>query len=137
MSSTTLVSTEQLQQNLARWRVFDCRHDLMKPDLGEQQYREAHIPGALFAHLDRDLSAPRENRGGRHPLPYPGAFLAWLGQQGVRPEDQVVCYDAGSGLPKAAPPPPTCRGSLIPAIPCACARTAWSASASSRSGAGT
>src|SRR3981189_2901579 len=98
MSLTTLVSTEQLQQNLAHWRIFDCRHDLMKPDLGEQQCREAHIPGALFAHLDRDLSAPRENRGGRHPLPYPGAFLAWLGQQGVRPGDQVVCYDAGSGV---------------------------------------
>jgi len=98
MSSNTLVSTEQLQQNLASWRVFDCRHDLAKPDLGEQQYREAHIPGALFAHLDRDLSARRENRGGRHPLPYPGAFLAWLGQQGLRPGDQVVCYDAGSGV---------------------------------------
>jgi thiosulfate/3-mercaptopyruvate sulfurtransferase len=98
VSSTTLVSTEELQQNLASWRVFDCRHDLMKPDQGEQQYREAHIPGALFAHLDRDLSAPRENRGGRHPLPYPGAFLAWLGQQGLRPGDQVVCHDAGSGV---------------------------------------
>src|SRR5712664_2077806 len=98
MSSTTLVSTEQLQQNLANWRVFDCRHDLAKPGLGEQQYREAHIPGALFAHLDRDLSVPRSDRGGRHPLPYPGAFLAWLGQQGLRPGDQVVCYDSGSGV---------------------------------------
>jgi thiosulfate/3-mercaptopyruvate sulfurtransferase len=98
MSSTTLVSTEKLQQNLENWRIFDCRHDLMKPELGEQQYREAHIPGALFAHLDRDLSAPRSDRGGRHPLPYPGSFLAWLGQQGVRPGDQVVCYDAGSGV---------------------------------------
>jgi thiosulfate/3-mercaptopyruvate sulfurtransferase len=98
MSSTTLVSTEQLQQNLGNWRVFDCRHDLMKPDLGERQYREAHIPGALFAHLERDLSAPRAGRGGRHPLPYPGAFLAWLGQQGLRPGDQIVCYDAGSGV---------------------------------------
>jgi thiosulfate/3-mercaptopyruvate sulfurtransferase len=97
MSHSTLVSTQELAAH-AEWRVFDCRHDLMKPDLGEQQYREAHIPGALFAHLDRDLSARRENRGGRHPLPYPGAFLAWLGQQGLRPGDQVVCYDAGSGV---------------------------------------
>jgi thiosulfate/3-mercaptopyruvate sulfurtransferase len=98
MGHATLVSTENLERYLSSWRVFDCRHDLAKPDLGEQQYREAHIPGALFAHLDRDLSAPRENRGGRHPLPYPGAFLAWLGQQGLRPGDQVVCYDAGSGV---------------------------------------
>jgi len=97
MSQTTLVSTEQLAQRMAEWRIFDCRHDLAKPNLGEEQYREAHIPGALFAHLDRDLAAPRDGRNGRHPLPYPGAFIAWLGLQGLRPDDQVVCYDAGNG----------------------------------------
>jgi len=97
MDLTTLVSTEQLQQHLAGWRIFDCRHDLSKPNLGEEQYREAHIPGALFAHLDRDLSAPRDGRNGRHPLPYSGAFIAWLGLQGLRPDDQAVCYDAGNG----------------------------------------
>ena len=97
MAHTTLVSTEELGKNLSTWRVFDCRHDLARPGLGQLQYGEAHIPGALFAHLDRDLSAPRDGRGGRHPLPYPGAFIAWLGQQGLNPEDQVVCYDAGSG----------------------------------------
>ena len=94
---TTLASTEELARHLEDWRIFDCRHDLARPDLGEAQYREAHIPGALFAHLDRDLSAPRDGRNGRHPLPYPGAFIAWLGQQGLAPEHQVVCYDAGGG----------------------------------------
>jgi thiosulfate/3-mercaptopyruvate sulfurtransferase len=94
---TTLVSTEELARHSEDWRIFDCRHDLAQPDLGEAQYREAHIPGALFAHLDRDLSAPRDGRNGRHPLPYPGAFIAWLGQQGLEPEHQVVCYDAGGG----------------------------------------
>lgn len=77
--------------------MFDCRHDLAKPQLGEEQYRQAHIPGALFAHLDRDLSAPKTGRNGRHPLPDPGAFIAWLGQQGLQPGDQIVCYDAGNG----------------------------------------
>src|SRR5699024_7490089 len=56
MNGSTLVSTGELEDNLARWRVFDCRHDLAKPDLGEQQYGEGHIAGALFAHLERDLS---------------------------------------------------------------------------------
>jgi thiosulfate/3-mercaptopyruvate sulfurtransferase len=93
---TTLVSTQELASH-PEWRVFDCRHDLAKPDLGEEQYRQAHIPGALFAHLDRDLSAPKTGRNGRHPLPDRGAFIAWLGQQGLKPSDQVVCYDAGSG----------------------------------------
>ena len=98
---TTIVSTQELQDHLRSWRVFDCRHDLMRPELGEQQFREGHIPGAAFAHLDRDLSAARDGRMGRHPLPYPGAFLAWLGQQGLRREDQVVCYDAGGGVTAA------------------------------------
>lgn len=92
----TLVSTEALAAH-PEWRVFDCRHDLANPALGEQQYLEAHIPGALFAHLDRDLSGPKTGRNGRHPLPEPKAFVAWLGKQGLRPTDQVVCYDGASG----------------------------------------
>ena len=93
---TTLVSTAELATH-AQWRVFDCRHDLAKPDLGEQQYREAHIPGALFAHLERDLSAPKTGRNGRHPLPDASDFLAWVEKAGLLPTDQVVCYDAGNG----------------------------------------
>ena len=97
MAYTTLISTADLAAHLGESRIFDCRHDLMKPGLGEQQYREAHIPGALFASLDRDLSAPKSGRNGRHPLPEPEAFGAWLGRQGVTPLDQVVCYDASNG----------------------------------------
>jgi len=93
---TTLVSTAELGAN-PQWRIFDCRHDLANPALGEQQYREAHIPGALFAHLDRDLSAPKTGRNGRHPLPDPDDFVKWLGRSGLAPTDQVVCYDAGNG----------------------------------------
>jgi thiosulfate/3-mercaptopyruvate sulfurtransferase len=93
---TTLVTTAELAAH-PQWRVFDCRHDLAKPDLGEQQYREAHIPGALFAHLDRDLSAAKTGRNGRHPLPPVQDFLSWIGKTGLRPSDQVACYDAGNG----------------------------------------
>ena len=97
MSGSTLVSTSELGSHLGAWRVFDCRHDLMKPDLGEQQYREAHIPGALFAHMERDLSAPRNGKNGRHPLPEFEKFVQWAGANGVGPSDQVVCYDSGNG----------------------------------------
>ena len=93
---TTLVSTAELGAH-PEWRVFDCRHDLAKPDLGEQQYREAHIPGALFAHLDRDLSAPKTGRNGRHPLPDAHDLMKWVEKTGLRPTDQIVCYDAGNG----------------------------------------
>jgi thiosulfate/3-mercaptopyruvate sulfurtransferase len=91
-----LVSTEALARH-PEWRLFDCRHDLAKPELGEQQYRASHIPGAAFAHLDRDLSAPKNGRNGRHPLPEPQAFIAWLGRQGLKPADTIVCYDGGPG----------------------------------------
>ncbi len=92
----TLVSTDELARH-PEWRVFDCRHDLGKPDLGEQQYRASHIPGAAFAHLDRNLSAPKSGSNGRHPLPDPPAFIAWLGTQGLKPADQAVAYDSGPG----------------------------------------
>lgn len=92
----TLVSTEELAQH-PEWRVFDCRHDLANPALGEQQYLESHIPGAVFAHMDRDLSGPPTGRNGRHPLPEARSFVAWLGRQGVAPDMQVVCYDASTG----------------------------------------
>jgi thiosulfate/3-mercaptopyruvate sulfurtransferase len=92
----TLVSTEDLAAHPA-WRVFDCRHDLAKPDWGFEEFQNSHIPGALFAHLDRDLSGHKTGDNGRHPLPEPKAFVSWIGKQGLQLTDQVVCYDAGSG----------------------------------------
>jgi len=92
----TLVATDELARH-PEWRVFDCRHDLLKHDLGEQQYDASHIPGASFAHLDRNLSAPKSGTNGRHPLPDPQVFIAWLGAQGLKPSDQVVAYDGGPG----------------------------------------
>ena len=97
MSGSTLVSTAELAANYQKWRVFDCRHDLVRPELGEQQYREGHIPGALFASLDRDLSGAKTGTNGRHPLPEPQDFERWLEKAGLAPKDQVVCYDAGNG----------------------------------------
>jgi thiosulfate/3-mercaptopyruvate sulfurtransferase len=96
LTRTTLVSTEELGSH-PEWRVFDCRHDLAQPDWGMEQFAQDHIPGARFAHLDRDLSAPPTGANGRHPLPEAKNFIAWLGRQGLTPADQVVCYDGGSG----------------------------------------
>jgi len=98
MAFTTLVSTNDLASHLKQWRIFDCRHDLMKPEWGESQYREGHIPGAVFANLDRDLSAPKTGKNGRHPLPDPDAFAGWLGRAGLGRDDQVICYDGANGL---------------------------------------
>jgi thiosulfate/3-mercaptopyruvate sulfurtransferase len=91
-----LIATEELAAH-PEWRVFDCRHDLFKPEWGQEEYRKGHIAGALFASLDRDLSGPKTGKNGRHPLPEPQAFAAWAGKQGLTGNEQVVCYDQGPG----------------------------------------
>ena len=98
-SYRTLVDTEALARHLddPRWRIFDCRHDLAQPALGAKQYLEGHVPGALFLHLDTDLSGPKNGTNGRHPLPDPQVFIALLGRAGLKREHQVVAYDAGNG----------------------------------------
>src|SRR5687767_1836311 len=99
MSYRTLISATELapRVNDASWRVFDCRHDLADPGAGERAYRAAHIPGARFMHLDRDLSGPKNGHNGRHPLPDPAALAATLERHGVSNETQIVAYDDAGG----------------------------------------
>jgi thiosulfate/3-mercaptopyruvate sulfurtransferase len=89
--------------------VVDCRADpagagAADPDKPAREYREAHIPGAVHASLEHDLSdLGRQGQGlGRHPLPLEQAFSAVLGGWGWRPGLQVVAYDAGSSALAAA-----------------------------------
>jgi len=97
---TTLISAPQLQALLKSGQpcmVFDCSFELMQPGAGEQQYQQAHIPGAVRADLDRRLSAaktaPDAASGGRHPLPSRATFAAWLGSIGFSNNMQAVVYD--------------------------------------------
>lgn len=84
--------------------VVDCRIDLADRTQGERSYLASHIPGAVYADLERDLSdMSRVAEGlGRHPLPSSAAFGAVLGRWGWTPGLQVVCYDAGPGALAAA-----------------------------------
>ena len=94
-----LVSTAELAAHLndPTWIVFDCRHDLMDVAKGERVYREGHIPGAFFANLDVDLSSEKTGSNGRHPLPSPAAFSAFLARHGVTNASTVVAYDDVGG----------------------------------------
>jgi thiosulfate/3-mercaptopyruvate sulfurtransferase len=80
------------------WRPVDCRFDLADPAAGGAAYAAAHVPGAAYAHLDRDLSAPRTERSGRHPLPDPAALAATFGRLGIDERVQVVAYDDAGGM---------------------------------------
>lgn len=97
---TTLVTVETLATHLsdAQWLIVDCRFDLTQPASGEAAYRAGHIPGAVYAHLDRDLSSPITPTTGRHPLPDPERFAATLSNWGVGPDTQVIAYDADNGM---------------------------------------
>lgn len=103
MNARTLISVDDLQRQLAEPAlvVFDCRHDLMQPDAGAQAYARSHLPGARFAHSDKDLSGAKTGKTGRHPLPDPAAFSAWLGRNGVDSSKQVVAYDHAGGASAA------------------------------------
>jgi thiosulfate/3-mercaptopyruvate sulfurtransferase len=94
-----LVRPHELHEHMhdGKWRIVDCRFDLANPDKGYSEYLAGHIPGAVYAHLDRDLAAPVTGRTGRHPLPDPEAFACTLGQLGIERETHVVAYDHGSG----------------------------------------
>ena len=97
---TTLVSAAELATHLddPAWVVVDVRHELSQPDTwGEAQYRAGHVPGAVFAHLDRDLSGAKTGRNGRHPLPPPDTFAATLSRLGIGNATQIVAYDQRNG----------------------------------------
>lgn len=91
-----LISAADLQQLLARRPetvLLDCSFDLADTAAGERAYAEAHLPGAHYAHLDRDLSAAKTGRNGRHPLRERAAYAAWAGSMGITPATPVVAYD--------------------------------------------
>jgi thiosulfate/3-mercaptopyruvate sulfurtransferase len=106
---TTLISVEQLkalQASGAPHMIFDCSFELKNPAAGEEHYRKAHIPGAVYADLDTALSDqgvvdpdgthrphPDAASGGRHPLPSREKFAMWLSSVGFSNEMQAVVYD--------------------------------------------
>lgn len=106
---TTLITAEQLKALRAsgtRHMVFDCSFELMNPAAGEEAWRKAHIPGAVYAHLDHALSDkpvvepdgshhPHSDAasGGRHPLPSREKFAMWLSSVGFANDMQAVVYD--------------------------------------------
>jgi thiosulfate/3-mercaptopyruvate sulfurtransferase len=80
------------------WIVFDTRHDLGDPAKGQRAYALSHIPGAYFAHVDKDLAGAKSGTNGRHPLPGAEAFAEFLNTRGVGPGTRVVVYDDTSGM---------------------------------------
>jgi len=90
-----LISAEELSLSYQKQHVVvvDCRFSLADTGQGESLYKEAHIDGAYYLHLDRDMSGPKGKHGGRHPLPDPETFVECLRAIGVNHDSLVVAYD--------------------------------------------
>lgn len=100
MAFTTIIHPDDLLPHLGEpdWAVLDCRFNLRATDAGRAAYAAGHVAGALYAHLDDDLSGPIvPGRTGRHPLPRPEDVARTLSAWGIDDEVQVVAYDDAGG----------------------------------------
>lgn len=90
-----LLAPKEGQQNTnGQLVILDCRYDLADTDAGANAFLDEHIPGAQYASLHRDLSAPCDRYGGRHPFPTPHQFAEFARAKGISADTQVVVYDA-------------------------------------------
>jgi thiosulfate/3-mercaptopyruvate sulfurtransferase len=78
--------------------TVDCRFVLDDVNWGRREYEKAHIPGAVYADLDHDLSSAKTGTNGRHPLPSPDALRATFSKLGIADGVQVIAYDQDNGM---------------------------------------
>ncbi|OBH31185.1 thiosulfate sulfurtransferase [Mycobacterium sp. E342] len=72
--------------------ILDVRWRLDEPD-GRPAYLQGHLPGAVYASLEEELSDHTISGRGRHPLPSGGSLQAAARRWGVRQNSPVVVYD--------------------------------------------
>lgn len=100
-----LITPQQLSQHMhdADWAIFDCRFYLQNPGQGRSEYLQAHIPGAVYVHLEEDLSAPvLPGKTGRHPWPSVDQAVELCSRLGIDANVQVIAYDTAGGALAAA-----------------------------------
>jgi len=107
---TTLISAQELallvqrdtSEQSKKLVIIDCRHDLLDTEAGRKAYAQSHIPRALFAHMDQQLSGAKLTKSGafrgRHPLPEREQWIQQVKAWGISNATQVVAYDAHGGM---------------------------------------
>ncbi len=96
---SNLIQSSELVPHLSDsdWAVIDCRFYLVDPSKGEAEYESEHLPGALYAHLDRDLAGVKTGKNGRHPMPSVEVIAERFSHWGIDERVQVVAYDTSQG----------------------------------------
>lgn len=100
-AESPLITADELQVHLplpADLHLLDVSFDLVDAQAGETAFVQAHIPGARYVHLDRELSVAKNGRNGRHPLPTRLDFARRVRQAGMAPGHRVVVYDRMGGM---------------------------------------
>jgi thiosulfate/3-mercaptopyruvate sulfurtransferase len=100
MIRSTIITVSELISELGDpdLVIVDCRFSLEDTEQGRRNYLNSHIPGAVYAHLDEDLSSPViTGKSGRHPLPSLEIFTETLSDWGISSSVQVVAYDDAGG----------------------------------------
>lgn len=100
MRYSTIISVSDLQEqyNSGDWVIIDCRFSLENSSYGYYAYQNGHIPGAIFADLEKDLTGEIiPGVTGRHPLPQIPVLTTRLSEWGIDESVQVVVYDDKSG----------------------------------------
>ncbi|MBW3592030.1 MAG: sulfurtransferase, partial [Actinobacteria bacterium] len=101
----TVISPAELAERLSEYDVVlvDCRYVLGRPGRGRASYLDKHLPGAVYADLEEDLSGPvAAGSTGRHPLPGKRDLVSLIRRLGITNASQVVAYDEGPGYMAAA-----------------------------------
>ncbi|MGO2746694.1 sulfurtransferase [Microbacterium sp.] len=81
-------------------RLLDVRWRLDRPE-GRPEYLRAHLPGAVYVDLERELARRGQPQEGRHPLPAISDLQRSARGWGIDDEDIVVAYDDNSSVPAA------------------------------------
>lgn len=94
----TIITPLELSKISGKTIIIDCRSYLSDAGQGRREYAEGHIPNAIHAHLDEDLSgAIIKGTTGRHPLPSIEKAVALFSKFGIDKETQVVAYCSFGG----------------------------------------
>lgn len=105
MPYNTFISAEDALKELdnAETLFIDCSFSLSDIEWGKNEFNRTHIPGAIYADLNNNLSDPVIiGVTGRHPLPNKNKLISLFSKWGIKHTTQVIVYDSSNGTMAAA-----------------------------------
>lgn len=93
------IEAKEISKN-ATYKFIDTRFSLLDVNEGFVMYEAAHIDGAIYWDLNKDLSDLASNEG-RHPMPSKEHLTALFERSGLALDDVIYIYDQG-GAPYAS-----------------------------------